>query len=243
MSGDGPFQVRTAGEEFEARAVINASGRWSNLNGKHAAHKGKVEPNWLGVKAHFVEAESRASVDLYFFEGGYCGVQPVTAGENGGPRRINACAMVRSDVAHTLPEVFAQHPQLAERSRRWEPAMEAISTSPLIFQQPQPVEGQVLRVGDAAGFVDPFAGDGISLALRSGVVAAECLIPFFKHEISLADATERYRGAYVRRLSPVFQSSSRIRRLLKLPRPLRRAILHFLEGAPAVMRHMVTATR
>jgi len=242
-SGDGPLRVRTATDEFEARAVINASGRWSNLNGKHTAHKGKAEPNWLGIKAHFTEREGRPSVDLYFFEGGYCGVQPVTAGENGDRRRINACAMVRSDVAHTLPEVFAQHPQLAERSSRWEPAMETISTSPLIFERPQPTESRMLRVGDAAGFVDPFVGDGISLALRSGVTAAECLIPFFRGEISLGEAIERYRRAYERRLLPVFQSSSRIRRLLKLPQPLRRTILHFLEGAPAATRYLVTATR
>jgi flavin-dependent dehydrogenase len=243
VSGDGPFQVRAATDEFEGRAVINASGRWSNLDGKGATRKGKAEPARLGVKAHFIEGESRASVDLYFFEGGYCGVQPVTAAENGGRRRINVCAMVRSDVAHTLPEVFARHPQLAERSRSWEPTMEAISTSPLIFQKPQPAEGRMLRVGDAAGFVDPFAGDGISLALRSGVAAVECLIPFFRQEISLGTAVERYRRVYERRLLPVFQSSSRIRRLLRLPRPVRRAILHFLEDAPAVTRYLVRATR
>ena len=121
--------------------------------------------------------------------------------------------------------------------------MEAISTSPLIFQRPQPTEGRMLRVGDAAGFVDPFAGDGISLALRSGVTAVECLIPFFRHEISLGAAVERYRRAYERRLLPVFRSSSRIRRLLKLPRPMRHTILHFLEGAPALTRYLVTATR
>ena len=40
--------------------------------------------------------------------------------------------------------------------------------------------------GDAAGFVDPFVGDGVSLALRSGTLAAECLIPFFAGSISLA---------------------------------------------------------
>ena len=243
VSGDGPFRVRTTTDEFEARAVINASGRWSNLDRKRTTRKGKAEPTWLGVKGHFSEREKQASVDLYFFEGGYCGVQPVTAGDNGGPRRINACAMVRSDVAHTLPEVFARHPQLAERSRGWEPTMEAISTSPLVFERPHPTEGRMLRVGDAAGFVDPFVGDGISLALRSGVTAAECLIPFFRLEISLGEAIERYRRVYERRLLPVFQSSSRIRRLLKLPRPFRRTILHFLEGAPAVTRYLVTATR
>ena len=39
---------------------------------------------WLGIKAHFAEAHRpRPSVDLYFFDGGYCGVQPVNvAGEN-----------------------------------------------------------------------------------------------------------------------------------------------------------------
>ena len=243
VAGDGPFRVRTATEEFEAHAVINASGRWSNLDGKRAPRKDKAYPSWLGVKAHFAERESGASVDLYFFEGGYCGVQPVSAGENGGPRQINACAMIRSDVGHTLPEVFALHPQLAERSRHWEPAMETISTSPLIFQRPQPAEGRMLRVGDAAGFVDPFAGDGISLALRSGVAAAECLIPFFRQEISLGTAVERYRRVYQRQLLPVFQSSSRIRRLLRLPRPVRRTILHFLEDAPAVTRYLVTTTR
>ena len=243
VAGAGPFRVRTATDEFEARAVINASGRWSNLDGKRPTRKGKADPSWLGVKAHFAEHESRASVDLYFFEGGYCGVQPVGAGENGGPRQINACAMIRSDVAHSLAEVFARHPQLAERSRRWEPAMEAISTSPLIFQRPQPADGRMLRVGDAAGFVDPFAGDGISLALRSGVAGGECLIPFFRQEISLGTAVERYRRVYERRLLPVFQSSSRIRRLLRLPRPVRRTILHFLAGAPAVTRYLVTATR
>jgi len=69
------------------------------------------------------------------------------------------------------------------------------------------------------------------------------LIPFFRQEISLGTAVERYRRVYQRQLLPVFQSSSRIRRLLRLPRPVRRTILHFLEDAPAVTRYLVTATR
>lgn len=243
VSRNGRFEVLTAAGEFEARAVINASGRWSNLGGARTAPKGKDESTWLGVKAHFMESASPVSVDLYFFEGGYCGVQPVSADEDDEPGRINACAMVRADVAHTLPEVFSLHPQLWERSRGWEPVMEPVSTSPLIFQRPQPTEGGVLRVGDAAGFVDPFVGDGISLALRSGVAAAECLVPFFRREILLGAAISEYRRTYERRLLPVFQSSSRLRRLLRFPRPLRRAILHFLDGVPAVRRYLVTATR
>lgn len=241
VAGDGPFVVGTPAGEFEARAVINASGRWSNLGTSRASPNGK--PISLGVKAHFTEAASPASVDLYFFEGGYCGVQPVRLAENGSPTTVNACAMVRADVAHSLPEVFARNPQLAERSRGWEPVMEPVSTSPLVFQNPQPVEGQVPQVGDAAGFVDPFIGDGISLALRGGAAAANCLTPFFRKEIPLTQAVSDYRRIFERRLMRVFQSSSRIRRLLNLPRPLRSTILHLLEGAPAVTRYLVTATR
>jgi len=36
----------------------------------------------------------------------------------------------------------------------------------------------MLLAGDAAAFIDPFAGDGISLALHGGVMAAQALIPF-----------------------------------------------------------------
>ena len=111
--------VTTAGE-FEARALVNASGRWSNLN-RRACRRGVApQKKWLGLKAHFAEAFSEPSVDLYFFDGGYCGVQPVeVSGENSNGGRVNASAMVRADVASTLPEVFAQHPALLERSRNW----------------------------------------------------------------------------------------------------------------------------
>ena len=61
-----------------------------------------------------------------------------------------------------------------------------MSTSPLIFRQPQPERDGMLMVGDAAGFVDPFVGDGISLALRGGALAAHCLGSFFSGKASSA---------------------------------------------------------
>ncbi len=183
IAGRGPFRIATSDGEFESRALVNASGRWSNLN-LPPAENGVPREKWLGVKAHFAEPPSEPSVDLYFFEGGYCGVQPVAvAGESGG--RVNASAMVRADVASTLPEVFARHPALSERSRNWSPLSDPVSTSPLIFRQPQPERDGMLMVGDAAGFVDPFVGDGISLALRGGALAAHCLGSFFSGEASL----------------------------------------------------------
>ena len=235
IAGSGPFRVVTASEEFETRALVNASGRWSNLN--LAPENGAHHEKWLGVKAHFAEPRSEPSVDLYFFDGGYCGVQPV------GTARVNASAMVRADVASSLPEVFAQHPALGDRSRNWTLLSDPVSTSPLIFRDPQPERHGVLMAGDAAGFVDPFVGDGISLALRSGSLAAQCLKPFFAGEASLPDAVQCYSQSYKKTLLPVFRASSTIRRMLRLPGYVRRPFLSLLESSPSITNYLVRKTR
>jgi flavin-dependent dehydrogenase len=240
IASDGPFRVLTSAGEFEARAVINTTGRWSNLSGgRGPSNSGQ---KWLGVKAHFSETVPANSVDLYFFDGGYCGVQPVPLA---GAResRINVCAMVRSSVASTLPEVFQQNPDLRERSTAWTILGDPVSTSPLVFRRPQPVQGMILHAGDAAGFVDPFVGDGISLALRSGALASESLAAFLRGDSSLSQAAHNYARAYEHRLLPVFRSSSWIRRLLALPEALRSPLVRLAEKTPAVARYLASKTR
>ncbi len=242
ICGDGPFTLHTRERGFQARAVINASGRWSNLRLPSAPENSHAQSPWLAVKGHFSEPSPPASVDLYFFEGGYCGVQPVAL-TTSQESRVNACAMVRADVARSLPEVFEQHPLLLTRVRDWKALTEPVTTSPLLFHDPVAVANGVLLAGDSAAFVDPFVGDGISLALRSGALAADCLLPFLRSTTSLAEATLRYRGEYRKRLAPIFRNSSRLRRLLALPRPIRNSLAHVLEKTPAMSRLLVRITR
>jgi len=240
ITGDGPFRVATSTGEFEAPALINAAGRWSNLTSQNSMPREK----WLGLKGHFAEPHPEQSVDLYFFDGGYCGVQPVDInGDSSKGGRINAAAMVRADVASSLPEVFARNSQLLERCQTWEPLSDPVSTSPLIFREPEPARGNMLLVGDAAGFVDPFVGDGISLALRGGALAAECLVAFHKGELALREAVARYAKSYENRLAPVFRASSTLRRLLMLPKSMRIPLLFVLENSPAMTRYLVKKTR
>lgn len=241
IARNGQFIVSSFGEEFAAHSVINASGRWSNLKGSDPASHGPAK--CLGVKAHFFESAPPTSVDLYFFEGGYCGVQPVKLAGGDHKSRINVCAMVRADVACSLADVFTCHPALRERSAHWDPLTEPVATSPLVFGTPQPEQDGMLMVGDAAGFVDPFIGDGISLALRSGNLAAESLRAFLKGQASLEQTARRYREAYGQGLLPVFRASSKIRALFALPRPLRSGLLHLFGNAPALTRYLVRKTR
>jgi len=241
VEGTGPFAVRIAGENFEAKALINASGRWSNLTSAtvRAAAMGE---RWVGLKAHFQESHPPASVDLYFFEGGYCGVQPVGRQSNGSSA-VNACAMVKTTAATTLAEVLLLHPALDERSRGWQAFTQPVSTSPLIFREPEPVKDGILQVGDSATFVDPFIGDGISLALRSGALAAECLAPFLAGACHLDEAANDYTQQYRKRLAHVFRNSSMLRRGLSWPRVIRRPVLALFERTPGIARRLVTMTR
>ena len=207
VRGDDGFLVRAGDEAWETRAVINASGRWSNLT---ATGLPADSPRWLGIKAHFREALPPQSVDLYFFEGGYCGVQPI------GEDAVNACAMVQANVASTLNQVFALHPALWRRSRDWEAITEPVSTAPLVFRTPSPLGNDgVLNVGDAAGFIDPFAGDGIAIALRSGAKAA-------------ISSREEYVAWYRRGIMPAFRAAARFRRLTSAPSWVRSAALVLL---------------
>ena len=233
MEGRGPFRVKSSAGAFESQAIVNASGRWSNLT----AESQNAGEKWLGVKAHFAETNPNPSVDLYFFEGGYCGVQPLS------DHSVNACAMVRAQVGSTLTDVFRQHPSLHKRSQAWEPLSEPVFTSPLIFRKPQPVREGILMAGDSAAFVDPFVGDGISLALRSGALAAECLAGFFRNGKSLQSAVEHYSQSYHQSFATVFRTSSKIRRLLRLPGPVRKPMVFMLQNAPGLTQYLMAKTR
>jgi len=244
ITGTGPFTVATAaGETLVARAVINATGRWSNLTAA-ARVNDMPERKWIGVKAHFADLNPSPTVDLYFFEGGYCGMQPVPLYGQPDDDRINVCAMVRADVASSLEGVFEQNPELYKRSRSWSRLTDTVSTAPLFFSEAVPVDGAILLCGDAAGFVDPFVGDGISLALRSGERLARTLLPFFRDRISLAQATEAWRRTYRGNFVPVHRAAARIRPIfLHLPRSLRRLVLHGLRLTPGLVAHLVRSTR
>lgn len=146
------------GREFQARAVLLACGRHSRLN--------PAPPNrraWYGFKVH-LRGDWPPRLDLHFFPGGYLGVAPI---ENG---LINACALVEKNL-------LKEAQTLVERTVHVEQVGDYLFTGPLHpGRQSFGTEQSAFRTGDAAAFTDPFTGDGISLALRSGRLAAEHLL-------------------------------------------------------------------
>lgn len=232
-----PFRVVTTAGEFSSRAVINASGRWSNLTRPANGHR---KQRWLGMKAH-CRGEMDAAVDLYFFGGGYCGVQPVVPA--GQPMSINICALIKPGVADSIETLVRCHPLLEAQSRSWATNYPALRTFPVIFRQPATISGSILNVGDAANFVDPFVGDGIAIALRGGHMGATHLARFLHEKCSLAEACRDYARAYTECFAGVYQRSSILRKLIGVPRLLRTPFLRACERNPRLAEYLVKATR
>jgi menaquinone-9 beta-reductase len=235
VQGGGPFEVSADSDVFRCRAVIQATGRWSNLD-RAESRPSDGSPKWLGVKAHFTGEPAADSTDLYFFDGGYCGVQPVNLLSN-EESRLNVCAVVRADCATSLPEVFARSRLLSARSEKLTLAGKPVTTFPLLFRKPRPVQGNVFCTGDAAGFIDPFVGNGISLALRSGALCGSIVAQFVAGHFELEQALSRYETAYREQLLHSFRAASFVRRsFFGLPEMLRTGLLAASRFAPSATR-------
>ncbi|HTC93590.1 MAG TPA: hypothetical protein VK699_09070 [Terriglobales bacterium] len=234
--GSGPFKLQLERTSIQSAALINAAGRWSVFTQRRVKVSNDSFNKWIGLKAHFTEDMAPHAIDLYLFDGGYCGVQPV------GQQRVNACAMVRAEVATSLGEVCRLHPELNRRSQDWIPVMETVTTSPLLFRKPVPVEDDMMNAGDAAGFIDPFVGDGITLALHSGILAGQALLPFLRKECGLQAALETYARQYKSKLLPAFHRARWVRRMIELPRPVRIPLAHLIQTM-GMTRLMLRATR
>jgi flavin-dependent dehydrogenase len=125
------------------------------------------------------------------------------------PDRINLSLVV--PLAHAAPwsgrlQAFfdARVRQLPHLARRLEGARREApirALGPLAFRVSAPRVGGVLLVGDAAGFYDPFTGEGIFTALRCAELAAETAATALKTgdvSVSSLAAYERARRAAFR---------------------------------------------
>ncbi len=181
VQGSGWELQSDAGNTLSARGLIIACGRWWTLEGfPSPAREGRSSGvgAWVGVKAHFSGVAPRDAVEMYYFPGGYCGLAPIEDG------MYNACCLVHRRLARDTGAVgcrdfaawmktVARHNALDARLQGANQVSGTMTIAPLGPGRQRAEHDGALLVGDAAGFLDPFTGDGISIALNSGRLAAE----------------------------------------------------------------------
>jgi flavin-dependent dehydrogenase len=180
---DGTVELVT-GEMLRARIVVGADG----LRSVVARSGGVVRRPALGDRSaltfHVADPEPDTPRDarMIVFAGGYVGLAPVAGGRvnvgivlAGGSWR----ARLRTDgAAAVATAVMAGIPAADDDPVQWSRAR-ACDT----IEGAAPVGARVARrtgpdwvlVGDAAGFLDPFTGEGLHRALRSSALAVEAI--------------------------------------------------------------------
>ncbi len=205
-------RVRTASgdKRIEGGLFIDATGR-SGILAKLAAKENGSGGNRrrgtkiVGFKTHFRGAAlGRDACEIYSFPGGYGGASPVEGG------RVNVCLFLTADAVklaggsgdRILEDAVMVNPRArsslfgAARDGEWlTVAVDDFGVWGM------PAATNLLTVGDAAGFADPFTGSGILLALESSELLAGCITGHWDDADALA---EHYRTEYKQRFASRF---------------------------------------
>ena len=164
--------------EVRARWVVGADGARSRVAGSLGVSRRVLAPRRLGLVARYEAVpELDGHGEMHVGNGYYVGLAPVPGGQlnvgmalplpHGGAARLPAQQRFESAIAG-LPAVSAR----LRGSRRLTPIRGA---APIGHRVARAAGDGWLLVGDAAGFIDPFTGEGIYRALRSARLAAEAL--------------------------------------------------------------------
>lgn len=175
-------------KKLRANLVVGADGLQSRLARELVGGHSTAWPSRLGIAAHYRNLEGPAEwAEMYVGAAGYCGLAPLGGGvttvaaavplTRPGRRRAHrdsptgnsapASALARLNAALT------GQPELLGRLARAERLGPFRGVGPLAWQVPRVAGCGFLLVGDAAGFYDPFTGEGIYRALRGAELAAE----------------------------------------------------------------------
>lgn len=193
--------VKTSGPErktIDADLFVDATGRTRAIinaaNKKQAARKEEPHaPAAVAFKAHVRNARIDAGTcEIFFFPGGYGGLAPI---ENG---LANLCILINasrvrafgSNADALVSRALCVNQRAARCLRDIETGLDWIAVSIGSFGRSKaPIAHNLLSVGDASAFIDPFTGSGILIALETAELLAGCIETY-------SDRPEAIRAEY-----------------------------------------------
>jgi menaquinone-9 beta-reductase len=238
------IDVASSGQISAATAFL-ATGK-HDVRGMKRVYAGAMD-DLIGFKMHYHLAEEQqqaleGAVEVTLFSGGYAGLQMVEQNV------ANLCLVVSRQCFEQvgkswdslLDRIVGGCPHLAERLQGARPLFErplSIFQIPYGFlHAPDPNEPQGLfRLGDQVGVIPSFTGEGMSIALHSGCLAAST---YLAHGAASSIFHDRIRSDIHRSIRLASILNRAVRHAAG-----QRAVFHLCRIWPAAMRHVTTLTR
>ena len=211
-------------EVVTAGWTIGADGTRSSVSRLVGADRGVRFPRRIGLVAHFSGiGDLTEHGEMHVGPGYYVGLAPTPGGELNVGMALPMDGR-RGSARGRFEAAIAGMPSVARRlagSTRLTPIRGA---APIGHRVSAPAGPGWLLVGDAAGFVDPFTGEGIHRALRSARAAADAIL-------AGGDVATAYRAERRRAFAAKVALSWLVQGFLAAP-PLLEYVVRRLESRP-----------
>ena len=229
------------GEEIEAEALFLATGK-HELRGLARPLEARGEEPAAGLRAALpatprLEAALGGVIELHLFDQGYAGLLLQEDGSANlclsvSRRRLAAAGSPAALVA----AIAAEAPRLGDRIGAAVPeAWEAVAGVPYGWRAAATEPG-IFRIGDQAAVIASLAGDGIAIALTSGLGAAEA------YRAGGPGGAEAWQRGFARRAARPVAVAERLRRAAERSGP-RGALMRLLGAMPMLVPLAARLTR
>ena len=177
------------------------------------------------------------AIELHLVDRGYVGIVPQEDGS------MNVCLAIHRSAMQAaggpdglLDRLGVTHPRLGERlACRASGAVDAIANVPYGWRA-RTTEPGVFRLGDQAGVIPSIAGEGMGIAIASGIRAANA------YRNGGAQASAAFQSGFARATARPIRLAGAIRDLAERP-ALAATLLPLLAHAPGLIHIMSRATR
>lgn len=218
-TADQPFyQVSlSTGEVWSAPSLLMSSGR---LTGQ-----GKPSFSYVGFKAHCEEVSLQQTLQMHLFKDAYVGMAPI------GKEGVNIAGLIRctsaeAENAEAFVAQFLKQKPFPKCDWR-------VTVVPEFGIRNTPAWPRAYFLGDAAGVIPPATGNGLSMGLTSGILAAEC---------ALKDEPDLYRTLWMKAYAKRIKNGMRLHRLFLSPLAVS-LMLSAVKFMPSVARYLYRSTR
>jgi flavin-dependent dehydrogenase len=233
---------------WEARFVIDASGRETLLAGQMGVKERNTRNNSAAIFGHFAGARRLAGKDegnitIVWFDNGWFWFIPLSDGTTsvGAVCPAEFFKTRGSDLPAFFRRLIASSPEIADRLRDAELVGEVTATGNYSYRSQQTTGDRFLMVGDACAFIDPVFSTGVYLAMLSAFAAVDAVDGCLRAPRKAARLLRRYDARTRRALGAFTWFIYRIREpamrnLFMSPRNMFRveeAVLSLLAGSVA----------
>jgi len=221
------IRVITLNGTYVAKLLIGAEGAQSVTAKKLMSNKIDRRHYSAGLRCYYGGVKGFHAdhyIELYFFKDilpGYLWVFPLPDDQaNVGIGMLSSEVAARKvNLQQTLHRLLTTHALLKDRFRNAH-ALETVKGFglPLGSVKKKISGNRLLLTGDSASLIDPFTGEGIANAIRSGRVAGSHAIDCFRSNQFSASFNAAYDREIYARMQQEFVISSTLQKLCRYPR-------------------------